>query len=202
MKGALIVTLIVIPVTVIGIVVALLLAPDDDDDNDGAAAGNIDCVTGDEAQNPMRAGPDGRELTLPATETFDAVEEAERFICLDVPQVQEVGAWYVDSVRAHRSHSLSEDGQYQGARWLDITYANDDLESWFSLTVPGPQLSSPGDEIPVTVQGDDTILWMSDERPTFAVRWEAEGVPRVAGGHYADGADVRTDVLPVLETVH
>ena len=94
---------------VVGIVVAgfLLFEPE-----------KAPCATGEAAENEFIDG-----AYVPRQETFESVEDAEAFICHDVPILHTEG-WELETISAERSHELSQTVDGNGYAGVTLTYEN------------------------------------------------------------------------------
>ena len=63
---------------------------------------------------------------MPRQETFDNVEDAEAFICHDVPELHAEG-WELETISAERSHELSQTVDGNGYAAITLTYQNNAL---------------------------------------------------------------------------
>jgi hypothetical protein len=105
-------------VAVIGIVLAgyLLFEPE-----------SAPCATGEAADNPFVNG-----AYVPRQENFDNVEDAEAFICHDVPELHAEG-WELETISAERSHALAQTVDGNGTAVVHLSYQNDALNRTLQL---------------------------------------------------------------------
>ena len=188
--------LAVIAVFVLASVAALLAAPDND-------SNALACVTGEDARNPTQTSPTGQVITMPTNRTFDTIEEAERWICLDVPQAELLPDWEVATVAAQRSHSLEGFTGGMGFRMMTIDYWNDSLGVRITVDTPWPSTDIVGAGSPeeIQVQGKAGTLWLRDDMPLWRIQWGEGNESVMATGALVNGVDLERDILPFLETV-
>jgi DNA-binding CsgD family transcriptional regulator len=157
------------------------------------------CVSGPPAENPTQQSPSGATLTMPASEQFGTVEDAEAWICLDVPQAPVLPGWRIAGVAAHRSHSLSQFTQGRGRRTLDISYVNEADSLRVDLTTPGAgTIEGAGEESSIMVGGVEAKLWRKGLAITL--QWEVDGVPLIARITPADDTKLG-EAVALLESV-
>jgi hypothetical protein len=79
------------------------------------------CATGEAADNEFVNG-----AYVPRQETFDNVEDAEAFICHDVPELHADG-WELETISAERSHALAQTVDGNGTAIVTLAYRNETL---------------------------------------------------------------------------
>jgi hypothetical protein len=212
------------PVLLLAFFVALIAEPDDADERVSLASFALECATGEAAENPL--GPDGAELAR--QEFLDTIDEAEAFLCVDVPEIEQVGAWGVRQVNALRSAALS---RFSPGEWTageraykstETYYGNDELLAFLTLAVYpgdledrigvglvcGPPTLPNGEgveEFAVKLQGIETTLWIARDRergqPLAAVCWARNDLTFYAGVSFQPGFDVQSEILPLLNSI-
>jgi DNA-binding CsgD family transcriptional regulator len=178
------------------------LGPDIGASPEAGAAGRPvppQCVTGPRADNPTVQSPSGTTITMPTNERFPTVEEAEAWICLDVPQADLLHGWRIMGVSAERSHSLSEFVQGLGHRRIDVVYIREPQVLRVELTTPGDfEIVGAGEERKITIGGEPATLWTKDNALT--AQWKVNGVPVIA--LITSGGDrALREAMPLLESI-
>jgi hypothetical protein len=187
--------LLTLPLVLAGVAAALLLAPEGEKP---IAGSQLECVQGEAAMNETQMDEGGAEVTLPAIEAFSTVEEAEAFVCQELPQAQALDDWRIVSVIALRSHSLDEP---EGQSIIEIEYYSERLNTLVWLRVPGRErVTGAGEPLTVPVGEVTGRLWLPG-RGLFIFQWTRGGFTYLAHGFLGSGAHVQRDVLPLLETV-
>jgi hypothetical protein len=113
------------------------------------------CASGELATNPFVNG-----RYEPRTELFGSVEEAEAFICHDVPEVQAEG-WALERISAERTLPLEFLVEGDGLGVVTLGYLEDasgrpltvDAAPFFGLSYFESQIPPDRTEEPVQVQG-------------------------------------------------
>ena len=223
MSDALKAMLIGLPL-LIAVLVALAAAPATLEQSRVVSTFLQECVGGEAADNPL--GPDGADLSR--QELFPSVEQAEAFLCVDIPQFPPADGWAVRQVNALRSHSLNafDGGDWtagaQAFKYTETYYGNETLQSFVTLIVYpddlpersgigivcGPPLASDAgvaEEVEVSVQGFETTFWVVEEpsqgEPSASLCWERGDLSFFAGISFRTGLDVQSDVLPLLDSL-
>lgn len=128
------------------------------------------CATGEAADNEFVNG-----AYVPRQETFDNVEDAEAFICHDVPEIHD-DEWELETISAERSHALAQTVDGNGTASVTLTYRNEALDRTLTLEaspfrfeggIPSPSTQEPvkfGDYTGTLVRGGinpnlATVLW-------------------------------------------
>jgi hypothetical protein len=189
----------------------------------GSGSVQFDCLRGEAARNPT--GPNGEDRRH--QQFFDTVQEAEAFLCVDLPEVHQTNGWRVREVNAIRSNSLDafDEGSYVGNarayKYAEIYYGHDQLRSNMTFIVypedlsmrgglspgcAGPPSPAPGlvTQVDITVQGIPTTMQLQEASrspPRATVCWQDNGLSYFAGVNYQPGFDPIGEVLPLLESV-
>jgi DNA-binding CsgD family transcriptional regulator len=157
------------------------------------------CVSGPRADNPTMQSPSGAIITMPVNERFNTIEDAEAWICLDVPDAVLVQGWRILGVTAQRSHSLSQFTQGMGHRRIDVSYIREPNLLRIDLTSPGGgAIEGAGQKSQIMVGGVPATLWTKAEALT--VQWEVGGVAVLAIITPA-GASALQEAMPLLESI-
>ena len=142
--------------------------------------GAAPCATGDIAENEFVNG-----AYVPREETFDNVEDAEAFICHDVPELHADG-WDLEIIEAERSHALAETVDGNGTAAVTLEYRNDSLDRRLILDatpffteggIPQPFTEKPvsfGEHDGKLIRGGinpkmATVIWVVDNLQVRAV---------------------------------
>jgi DNA-binding CsgD family transcriptional regulator len=191
-----------------------------------SSAGEVSCATGEAAKNPK--APDGSEME--AWQNFETVEEAERYLCVEIPRPRELGALKLAGVTAVRSHSLSKlkGGEWvagdRGYKRVEIVYDHEHLNQGVAFAVYPPDLlerrpprSSPsycrshppleervGNLLEVTIQDGVVQLplgYSIEGTPVIIGCWERDGLGYFVAAEWTRNVDMVPELVSLLESI-
>ena len=187
-------------ISVLGIAAYALNGEAEEADSPTVTYEPLDCVTRDAADNPMRTSPDGRPITMPLTLPFDTIEEAQDFLCLEIPKPYMLGDWRVAYVHASRSRPLAQYDAQTGIadRRVNVGFRHESLRQGFELWITGADgapSEHPGQPEMIRINGVEAQVWVSDDpSPQFLIEWETEAYRIWAQG----GGDLQPDDIVTL----
>ncbi len=155
------------------------------------------CATGDAADNEFVNG-----AYVPRQETLDNVQDAEAFICHDVPELH-AEDWELETISAERSHALAQTVDGNGTASVILTYRNESLDRTLTLEATpfrfddGP---SPATEAPVEFGDFTGILVRGGINPNLATVLWRDGNLNLRATTQTDSSFTEDDLLAVLAT--
>jgi hypothetical protein len=138
---------------------------------------SVPCASGDESLNPR----DAQSRVLERRETFQAVEDGERFICHRVPHLRDVEGWHLREVEALRTNDLARVVEGLGFAAVYLRYTNQEQGANLQLDVT-PQMfdqAREAGETTVEVGGDDATVLVRDSGEAV-VRWRRNDLDIIA----------------------
>jgi hypothetical protein len=161
------------------------------------------CASGDLATNPFVNG-----RYEPRNETFDSVEEAEAFICHDVPELQADG-WTLERIAAERTLPLEFLVEGDGLGIVTLGYREDatgrfltvDAAPFFGRSYFEAQIPPQHTEEDAQVQGLPATLYGFGINPDFVTLiWLDETLEHRATAQL-DAGLTREGLLQLLDTL-
>jgi hypothetical protein len=158
---------------------------------------NLECVEGELQDNQV----DANGNFIPRVESFDTRQEAEAFICHEVPYPRDTAGMTLSNVVVTRNSNLGKLIEGTGFATVSLDYAFDDGPARLTLdaTIPIGALPPAEDGEPITVQGEKATLTEAPDDEVY-VTWDKGSFHFVAHGRLGDDLQLE-DLLRILESV-